>query len=559
MLERLLPRFLGQLLAVLATGLMIAAPVSAQPAQPAQGGAPIFTLPARDALAPQIDCGALVRSTSQQSEDIVFRVLSAKLEDAAPDHPAACVVRAYAAPQTEFELRLPLTGYSGRYLQGGCGGLCGVIGSAIQPRCSNAHLSSGSFAVAFNNGGHYSGGIGDATWAVGDPELLMQFAQKATHAVAVASKSLIAQFYGKAPAYNYFTGCSGGGREALMEVQRYPKDFDGVVAGSSVSMPAAMQLFLWEAQKGLYPDGTEIFTPEAVQLLHAAALKACDNLDGIPDGQIDDPRKCHFDPAILQCPAQAQGTKPCLNPAQVAAATAYYRGPTDPEGRALFPGGAPYGAELGWIGRGATTQTGKFAAQSFLQYILLQGQLPPDFSWSDWRFTRESLNRLLTAGAPYDANDPDLAPFRAAGGKLLMWQGVADNMAGTYGMLDYYQAVREHAGGLSAAREFARMFLVPGGYHCSGGYIPYDQDFLGAMVRWVEAGEAPETVVAAARLESGVIRTRPLYAYPAQTRYLGGDINAASSFAPRAPKAEPVDGFDWPGSQAMQKPLKAPL
>jgi feruloyl esterase len=370
---------------------------------------------------------------------------------------------------------------------------------------------------------------------------------------------VIGQFYGQPPRYNYFAGCSDGGREALMETQRYPGDFDGVLAGSSVSMPAAMQLFLWQAQHGLRADGSEIFDTASVQLIHAGALKACDKLDGIPDGQIDDPRRCSFDPAALLCrPGKAPGAN-CLSSEQVAAARAYYRGPHDASGQPLYPGGAPYGGELGWVGPGATTGTGKFAAQSFLQYILFPGQLPADFSWRDWRFSRESLARLLAAGAPYDAGNPDLSPFRAAGGKLIMWQGAADNMGGAYGMLDYYQAVREKAGGLAQARSFARMFMIPGGYHCAGGYVTYDVDLFGALVGWVEAGGAPDAVLGVAKLEDGTVRARPLYAYPTLTRYLGGDVNAAASFAPAEPKAAPVDGFDWPGSRAVARPLTSPL
>ncbi len=527
------------------------------PSPPSPATAQLIPLPDRPAIAPAIDCPAMVVPTSQFSGDVVFRIRSATVEAATDERPAFCLVKGYATPQTEFELRLPLTGYTGRFLQGGCGGMCGVIGTLITPRCSNAHAYGGAFAVAFNNGGHHSAGIGDATWAVGDPELRAQFAYKATHAVAVASKALITRFYGKAPEFSYFAGCSGGGREALMEVQRYPDDFDGVVAGSSVAMPAAMQLFLWEAQKGIDAAGNEIFTEPAVRTLHAAVLKACDRIDGIPDGQIDDPRACGFDPATLACKPGLSND--CLTPRQAAAARDYYRGPRDDSDRALFPGGAPYGSELGWVGRGAPTQTGKFAAQSFLQYLLFPGELPADFSWRDWRFSTESLGRLLEAGASYDSTDPDLGAFRAAGGKLLMWQGVADNAAGAYGMLDYYQAVRDRAGGMAAARSFARMFLVPGGYHCAGGYVPYDQDFLGAVVRWTETGEAPDAVVATATLADGTVRRRPLYAYPTQTRWLGGDVNAAASFAPAAPRREPQDGFAWPGSKAREQALRVPL
>jgi feruloyl esterase len=536
-----------------AIGLMAAAGAAAQPAPPPVPSARLIDLPARAAIAPAMGCTDLMRQPARGAQGIAFRLRSAEEEAATGTRAAFCLVKGYVSPQTEFELRLPLTGYTGRFLQGGCGGMCGVIPNSILPQCSNAHAFGGAFAVAFNNGGHHGTGIGDGTWAVADPELRAQFADKATHGVALASKALVASFYGRPPEKSYFAGCSGGGREALMEAQRYPGDFDGIVAGSSVAMPAAMQLFLWEAQKGLDAEGREIFTDAAVHLLHTAVLESCDARDGIADGQIDDPRACSFDPAALRCRAGTSDPAACLSLAQVTAARAYYRGPTDAEGNALFPGGAPYGGELGWVGRGAPTQTGKFAAEAFLKYLLLPGELPPDFSWRDWRFSRASLARLIAAGVPYDSTDPDMHAFRDAGGKLLLWQGAADNAAGIYGMLDYYQAVRDHMGGLAATRDFARMFLVPGGYHCAGGYIAYDQDFLGAVVNWVELGKAPDAIEASATLADGLVRRRALYPYPTRTRYLGGDMNAAASFAPIAVRDAPEDGFDWPGSHAISK------
>lgn len=534
-------------------GLFSAEVAGAQPAPPLVSPARLAVLPERAVIAPAMGCADLMRQPARKAGGIAFRLRSAEEEPATGTRAAFCLVKGYVTPQTEFELRLPMAGYTGRFLQGGCGGMCGVIPISITPQCSNAHAFGGAFAVAFNNGGHHSAGIGDGTWAIGDPELRAQFAEKATHAVAVVSKALVASFYGKPPEKSYFAGCSGGGREALMEAQLHPDDFDGIVAGSSVAMPAAMQLFLWEAQKGLDPQGREIFTDAAVRLLHKAVLESCDARDGITDGQIDDPRLCSFDPATLGCPREERASVACLSPAQVAAARAYYRGPTDAEGNALFPGGAPYGGEFGWVGRGAPTQTGKFAAEAFLNYLLLPGELPADFSWRDWRFTRASLARLLAAGAPYDSTDPDMRAFHEAGGKLLLWQGAADNAAGIYGMLDYYQAVREQMGGLAATRDFARMFLIPGGYHCAGGYVPYDQDFLGAVVNWVELGKAPDAIEASATLVDGTVRRRPLYAYPTRTRYLGGDVNAAASFAPLPVKDAPEDGFDWPGSHAVSK------
>lgn len=523
-------------------------PATAADAQP---DAPLIALPTRPTIAPVMPCAALVTPVTVYAGGIGYRVLSATEAPARADAPPACVVKGYAAPQTQFALTLPLAGYTGRFLQGGCGGMCGVIPDSIVPLCSNAHLASGAFAVAYNDGGHFSAGIGDGTWAV-DPELRTQFAHKATHATALVAKAIVTRFYGRAPEHSYFVGCSGGGREALMETQRYPSDFDGVVAGSSVSMPAAMQLFLWEAQKGIDAEGREIFTPAAVATLHRAVLAACDRIDGIPDGQIDDPRRCRYDPAALLCAAGARDA--CLTPAQVAAARAYFGGPTSEDGTPLFPGGAPYGSELGWVGPGAATQTGKLAAESFIKLVLLPGELPEGFGWRDWRFTRAMFDRLMAAGAPFDPANPDLAAFRDRGGKLILWQGMADNAAGARGMLDYYQAVREHMGGLDATRRFARMFPVPGGYHCRGGYVPYDMDFLGAMVAWVERGVAPESVLGAARLADGAVRRRPLYAYPTPTLYRGGDVNDLRSFAPGTIRKEPQDGFAWPGSKARVTP-----
>lgn len=528
--------------------LLLAAVASAQTSSPA-----VMPLPARAEIAPDMRCAALMDRPAGDALGIAYRLRYSSEEAAREGRAAFCLVAGYVTPQTEFELRLPLSGYSGRYLQGGCGGMCGIISADFSPRCTNAEAYGGAFAVGFDNGGHRATGIGDGTWALGDPELRAQFAHKATHALAVVAKEIAARFYGRAPDRSYFSGCSGGGRAALVEAQRYPRDFDGIVAGSSVAMPAAMQLFLWEAHKGLDGQEREIFTPDAVQLLHMAVVAACDDLDEIADGQIDDPRRCAFDPATLACRPDRGVVQACLTAPQVAAARAYYRGPSDARGRALFPGGAPYGSELTWVGRGSPTQTGKLAAEAFLKYLLFPGELSPTFSWRDWRFTVDGTRRLLAAGALHDGGDPDLRAFRGAGGRLILWQGAADNSAGIYGMLDYYQAVRDQMGGLDATRTFARMFLVPGGYHCQGGYVPYEADFLGAVVNWVETGAVPDAVQAQASLDDGKVRHRPLYAYPTVARYLGGDVNDSAAFVPAVDIREPQDGFDWIGSRSRMR------
>lgn len=509
----------------------------------------LLALPAKEVIRPVMECGEAVKLRSESSE-APYRVLSAAIEPATAERAEFCLVKGYAPRQVQFELRLPTRTYTGRYLQGGCGGICGVIFNRISPSCSNRHALGGAFAVSFNNGGHASASIGDALWAIDAPELREDFAHRASHAAAAAAKAIIRAYYGQPPQHSYFAGCSNGGREALMETQRYPEDFDGVVAGASVSMPAAMQKFIWEAQVGLDAQGQEIITPEAARWLHEAVLAACDKLDGVKDGQIDDPRACRFDPNTLVCRNQASSR--CLTPVQAEVARKYYSGPLDANGIHLFPGGHAYGSELTWAGPGANTRGGKDGAEAFLKYLLFPNELAPTFSWRDWTFDKAHTERLLEHGRLYDAVDPDLSAFARHGGKLIVWQGANDPSAGIYGMYDYYQAVRNASAGMENARRFARFFIIPGVYHCGNGYVPYEFDLLGAVVHWVEQGTAPDSVLAVAKLADGKLRERPVFAHPMRAKYTGGDVNSAASFRGEMPKREPDDAYDWVGSIAAK-------
>jgi feruloyl esterase len=517
------------------------APASAHAIDP-----PLVPLPERAIELPVMACEALAARAFAPTPEVAFRIISASVRPVADQHPEFCVVKGYVAPQVQFTLYLPTKTYSGRYLQGGCGGMCGVIGEALQPSCESEVAFGGAFALGFNNSGHVGAGIGDGTWALGAPELREDYAYRADHVARLAARVILTAYYGKEPHYSYFQGCSDGGREALMEALKYPADFNGVVAGSVFSMPAVMEQFLWDAHVGLGPDGDPILGHEATALLHRAVIQACDALDGTRDGQIDDPRPCHYDPGKLACHARQQPPG-CLTDAQVTAARLLYQGPRDSAGRQLFPGGLPYGSELLWSQPGSLTATGA-AAGGFLQYLAFPNQLPEHFTWRDWQFDLPSFTRLDQAAAVYDPRSADLRPFRDAGGKLLLWQGTADQASGIDGMPEYYQAVRDAAGGLEAARRFARLFLVPGVYHCGGGYIPYQEDFLGAMVNWVEREQPPQRILAAARLEDGSLRERPLFAYPERAKYVGGNVNEARSFVGAMPTREPDDHFNWVGA-----------
>jgi feruloyl esterase len=503
-------------------------------------------LPERPTIAPQRDCTSLTQQDFSRVPEGPARVQSAVVEAAGAERAEFCLVKGYVAPTIQFELRLPTKTWTGRYLQGGCGGNCGVIVSGLAPRCDTQAAYAGAFAVGFENSGHVGG---DGVWALGGQGVREDFAFRAAHAFAAAAKAIIAAYYGRAPAFSYFQGCSDGGREAMVETQRYPGDFNGVIAGSpAFAIAEAMERFIWEARWGRDQQGALIVDAHAASVLHAAVMKSCDKLDGLEDGQIDDPRLCHFDPHTLQC-GTAHSPADCLSAQQADAAMKFYDGPVDENGRHLFYGGEPYGSELSWVERFALPVAGGAMFEDAVKNMMFLGELDAGASVKSWRFDHDSFLELHRRGALYDAPDADLRAFRDHGGKLILWQGFADPAAGAYGLPDYYQRLQQSVGGLEAARAFARMFLIPGVYHCGGGYVPYEEDLLGAMINWVELAQPPDRVLATAALPDGAIRKRPLFAYPVQTRYRGrGSIDEAANFEGRMPGKAPMDLYDWSGA-----------
>jgi hypothetical protein len=506
----------------------------------------MLPLPERTIIAPAIDCAALANRDFSDVAEGPARVQSAAVEAASAERAEFCAVKGYVAPNIQFELRLPTKTWMGRYLQGGCGGNCGVIMNVVMPRCDTQAAYAGSFAVGFENSGHVGR---DGVWALGNQAVREDFAFRAAHAFSAAAKAIITAYYARPPEFSYFQGCSDGGREAMAETQRYPLDFNGVIAGSpAFAIAEAMERFIWEARWGRDDQGNPVFDLASASLLHSAVVSACDNLDGATDGQIDDPRSCHFDPERLICSPQ-RSPPACLTQAQVEAARKFYGGPVDENGRHLFYGGEPYGSELAWVERYALAAAGPAMFEDAVKNMIFQRTLSPDASVRNWRFDLTTFRELSRRGALYDAPNADLRRFRDAGGKLILWQGFADPAAGAYGLPDYYERVGRIAGGLEPERGFARMFLIPGVYHCSGGDVPYEEDLLGALVNWVEAGKAPDQVMASAVLKDGTIRKRPVFAYPVSARYRGhGDVNDPRNFVGQAPKRAPNDLYDWAGA-----------
>jgi feruloyl esterase len=425
-----------------------------------------------------------------------------------------------------------------------------MIMQHVAPAADDRVAFGGAFAVGFEDSGHVGG---DGVWALDGAQVREDFSYRAAHVFSEAAKRVIAAYYGKPPGDSYFDGCSDGGREAMMETQRYPRDFNGVIAGSpAFAITEAMERFLWEARWGRDAQGRSVWTPEALQTLHAAVITACDGLDGLKDGEIDAPRRCHFDPGTLACRGGERGQ--CLTVGQVEAARKFYQGPRAPDGTPLYYGGEPYGAELTWGQRFSLASAGSMMLRDFVDDMVYQGALGAGVTVASWHFDLATFRELARRGALYDANDADLAAFRAQGGRLILWQGGADMAAGAVGLPDYYQRLRNHSGGLEPTERFARYFIVPGVYHCGGGYVPYQEDFLGPLVRWVERSKPPGQITATARLDDGRYRSRPLYPYPAAARYVGhGDIDSATSFEPSMPSRTAPDEYLWAGSSLSRQ------
>ena len=467
-----------------------------------------------------------------------------------------CDVTGTIAPQDQFELQLPLTTYTQRYLQTGCGGLCGTLSISAPASYNCVPLNNGEFAEASDNEGHTSGG---GTFGE-NPELRADFGYVTEHELAVVAKTLITDFYGSPPSYSYFDGCSQGGHEALLEAQRYPQDFNGIIAGAPAMITQDLNAFYqpWLANVDWTSSGQPILTADQLPLLHNAVLAACDGNDGLVDGQIDDPRACNFNPATLQCPGAAEPT--CLTAAQVAVVDKIYSGPADPQGQRLYPGGEPYGSELAWAGwmipepgQAYASTIAALIGGEWLKWMAFDG-VPPGSQTSDLQhavFTQAEFEKVQRLAGLYDADNPDLSAFRADGGKLIIWQGWADQAISPYGTIDYYTDMTKDLGGLAATQQFARLFMLPGVNHCGGGQAPNQIDMLDPMLNWVENGAAPASVIAtelSATSPATVVRTRPVYPYPEVARYDGtGSINLAANFHGVIP-ATPQRTTTWLGS-----------
>lgn len=472
-----------------------------------------------------------------------------------PAAPERCVVQATARPTRDSEIQievwLPTQNWNGKYLQSGNGGWAGAI-----PLGPLAHGANRGYSTAATDNGHRNDAPGGpAGWAVGHPEKLIDFGHRSLNQTAIVSKAVIEAFYGRPATRSYFVGCSDGGREALMEAQRYPEDFDGIIAGAPANAWTRLFTgFIWN-QQALANAPIPAAKLPAIQ---NAVFAACDRNDDVADGLIENPARCRFNAEVLAC-KNNEDNDSCLTGNQITTLKKIYEGPRHPETHApIFPGYPPGheatpGAWAPWIiptAQNPISIQAMFGNSFYGQAVLERAT----WDFKTLNFDTDLKLALEKAAPATDSTSPDLRTFRAHGGKLLQYHGWADAAITPYSSINYYEKVKNFFATYPSQQgsdisNFYRLFMVPGMGHCGGGYGPNnfgqgigpakadaDHDAILALERWVEQGIAPEKLIASGITGLKVADkpqplTRPLCVYPKVATYSGtGDPNQALNF-----------------------------
>jgi feruloyl esterase len=426
-----------------------------------------------------------------------------------PNLPAFCRVAATLTPTQDSDIKievwLPAANWNGKLQAVGNGGWAGTIS---YPAMAKA-LSQG-YATTSTDTGHATPG---ASFAMGHPEKLVDFGYRAVHEMTLQAKTIVAAFYGAPATKAYWNGCSTGGKQGLMEAQRFPADYDGIIAGAPANYMSHLQVWSLWVPKAVHETNESYIPPDKYPLIHKAVLEACDALDGVKDGVLEDPRRCHVDAKLLEC---------CLTPAQAAAAQKLYGPAENPRtGLKIFPGLEP-GSEMGWGGL-AGPQPMSIPTDTF-KYVVYDN---PQWDWKTIDFDKDTAALEKKFEGVVDAVNPDLSAFVGRGGKLILYHGWNDQLIAPENTIDYFNNAA-YAMGQAKVDESMRLFMVPGMTHCSGGDGTSNFDMVAEMERWVEKGQAPERVTAS-RVNPN--RTRPLCRYPMVAVYKGtGSTDDAANF-----------------------------
>ena len=437
--------------------------------------------------------------------------------------PAFCRVAVDLKPTPDsdihIEVWLPTSQWNGKFIAVGSGGWGGSLSYGEM-----ADALRRGYATSATDDGHTGP---SASFVVGHPEKLIDFAYRAEHEMTVEAKTLIHAFYGSDPRYSFWNGCSGGGREGLLQASRYPDEFDGIIAGD----PANIRRNAWALGLAVqtFKDPEDYIPPAKYPMIHRAVLDACDAKDGLKDGLIEAPESCNVDFKSLQCKA-ADGPD-CLTAHQVQTAQTITSPVATKTGRILFPRVEP-GTELRWSRLAGGPQPADLFLDEF-RYVVYQD---PNWDWRSFDVERDSA-KAHAIDKNVDELNPDLTAFKKHGGKLLLYHGWADQQVAPGSSVEFYQAVLDSSGGPEQTSNWIRLFMAPGMAHCSGGEGPDTFDKIGAMEQWVEQGKTPEQIIAAHKTAGKIDRTRPLCPYPQVAHYNGtGSIDEASNFSCRLPE-----------------------
>ena len=420
------------------------------------------------------------------------------------------------------EVWLPLSGWNGKYQAVGNGGWAG----AISYPALAAAVKRG-YAASSTDTGHTGN---SAAFALGHPEKLIDYAYRSEHAMAVAAKAVVRTFYGSVPSRSYFNGCSTGGRQALVEASRYPDDFDGIIAGAAANPKTHLDAWRMVMSLAMFKHAESLIPSSKYPAIHKAVVDACDSLDGVRDGLIENPQRCRFDPEVLRCKG-ADGPN-CLTAPQMESARVAMSPLKDPKtGAEMFPG-YELGTELGW-GRLLGGPNPYETALDTYKYVIFKN---PSWDWRTFSLERDLAEATRVTEGLLTPIDPNLTPFAAHGGKLLMYHGWADESIPPRASVNFYTRTRQATHAPASNTDWVRLFMVPGMQHCGGGEGPNTFDSVGALESWVERGQAPASIVASHSTGGRVDRTRPLCPYPQVAKYRGtGSIDDAGSFTCAAP------------------------
>ncbi len=535
-------------LALLLQGIVI----PAQAATPAPAMAPLPAVPAVMSCTLAAFQGMNLSGVADDNGQVSFTAV-APVAVSANNPSAYCSVRGVIGPgASSIVMKLPMTAWTQRYVQNGCGGECGNDNLGNPTQSAGCTLvNNGELVTATTNMGHT--GAQGATWNVNNPWAAIDFAYRGVHVTAQVAKAVIRNFYGRSAAFSYFDGCSDGGREALMSAQRYPDDFNGIAAGAPANnmdvqntYHHANRVLTNQTTPGVLPipaRNTYLLLQRDLPYVHSKVVAACDALDGVADGIIDDPRRCKFNTNTLVCTNNGNEAG-CLTQAQADAVARIHDGARSTDGQRLEPEGASqWGSELDWTLYMPAAQGGSAQGENFVNSWLYKTFLNQPFkdaaaqtarTLNDLDFSVAGFMATVASSSMYSATNPDLRPFASSGGKLILWHGWADQHISPQGTLQYWETMSKLT---RTPGSFARFYLFPGMGHCGGGLGPNTFDLLTPLMAWVETGSAPGALVAN-NTSTGV--SRPVYPYPVVARYTGtGSTSDAANFVPYTPTAVP--------------------